>query len=108
MEEHKRLEDRINHPEKRNPQKPVAEGSQRTSEELKATEEQELRKKGLMNEINDIEKMLELGRMAMESYEEYEKLFALPSYMEYENVQREYRRQESALGQARKFDHLIL
>lgn len=62
------------------------EGGQDASEGVRAIEEQDALKRGLMNEINDVEKMLELGRMALERYEEYERVFALPSFMEYESV----------------------
>ena len=110
MDEYNRLQARINGSPLKNQPKVQTEDNAGGLAEVVTVEEEERRQSGLLCELNDIEKMLELGNMALFRYEEYQKVFALPSFMEYENIQKEHRRQESAMSANRglKFDHLIL
>ena len=59
-------------------------------EEFLSVEESRRRQDGILNDINDLERMLELGRMAYEDPTALMKLLALPSAFQTQNIMNDY------------------
>lgn len=59
--------------------------------------EENVRQQGILHDINNLERMLILGEMALNDFPSFEKMMAMPSFLESENIK---------IG-SRNFDHFI-
>lgn len=50
-------------------------------------QEETIRQQGILHDINNLERMLILGEMALNDFPSFERMMALPSFLEKENIQ---------------------
>ena len=49
-------------------------------------QEETIRQQGILHDINNLERMLILGEMALNDFPSFEKMMALPSFLERDNI----------------------
>lgn len=119
MDEQKKLEDKIKSEMaqvaggdavKGGPAAPTAPTATKNTTDIEMVDEQTTNASQslLMLSPTNYESMLQLGRMALNDYEKYERLFDIPKYMQYERVQANVRSGAKGYDNSKKFDHLIL
>ena len=55
--------------------------------EIITVEEEQSRQQGILDDVNDLERMLHLGEMALNNFDSYQRMMMMPSFLEPHNMQ---------------------